>query len=127
MAKSFINSSEAPAPIGPYNQAILINNILFVSGQIGLDKSGNMVQSDIKKETHQVMNNLKVILQKAGLGFQDVVKCSIFVKDLNKFNEINEAYGEYFPSDCPARETVEVVRLPKDANIEISCIAVRPQ
>lgn len=123
--KKVITSKNAPAPIGPYNQAILAGNTLYVSGQIALDPaSGNMINADIVAETTQVMKNLKAILQEAGTDFTKVVKCSIFVKDLNNFATINGVYGEYFVSDAPARETVEVARLPKDANVEISCIAV---
>jgi len=125
MSKTIIYSSEAPAPIGPYSQAILVKDTLFVSGQIALEvQSGMLVQGDIQKETHQVMKNIGAILKKAGMGFTNVVKCSIFVKDLEDFGAINETYGSYFPSNPPARETVEVSRLPKDVHVEISCIAV---
>jgi 2-iminobutanoate/2-iminopropanoate deaminase len=125
MANKIINSSNAPAPIGPYSQAVLANGVLYVSGQIALDPaSGNLVQGDIETETHQVMNNLQGILQEAGLDFAQVVKCTIFVKDLNNFTRINNVYGSYFTQNPPARETVEVSRLPKDVNVEISCIAV---
>jgi 2-iminobutanoate/2-iminopropanoate deaminase len=123
--KKVITSKNAPAPIGPYNQAILAGNTLYVSGQIALDPiSGNMINADISVETTQVMKNLKAILEEAGADFTKVVKCSIFVKDLNNFTTINKIYGEYFLTDAPARETIEVARLPKDANVEISCIAV---
>lgn len=126
MAHTIIQSSQAPAPIGPYSQAVLANGVLYVSGQIALDpQSGNLVGTDIESETHQVMQNLQAILQQAGCGFGDVVKCSIFVKDLNNFTRINAVYGSYFPQQAPARETVEVSRLPKDVNVEISCIAVK--
>ena len=126
MSKSIINSKNAPAPIGPYSQAVKSNGTLYVSGQIAIDPaSGNMVVGDIVKETQQVMKNLKAILAEAGMDFSNVVKCSIFVKDLNNFATINNVYGEYFPSEPPARETVEVSRLPKDVNVEISCIAVK--
>lgn len=125
MSKQIINSADAPAPIGPYSQAVKHGNTLYVSGQIALDaKTGNLVCGDIKTETHQVMKNLQAILLAAGLDFSHVVKTSIFVKDLGNFVAINEAYGEYFKSNPPARETVEVSRLPKDVNVEISCIAV---
>lgn len=120
-----ITSKNAPAPIGPYNQAILAGNTLYVSGQIPLDPvSGDIVNQDIAAETHQVMKNLKAILEEAGADFTNVVKCSIFIKNMNDFAAINKIYGEYFVSNAPARETVEVARLPKDANVEISCIAV---
>ncbi|WNB18054.1 RidA family protein [Marivirga arenosa] len=126
MSKQIIQTKEAPAPIGPYNQAILAGNTLYVSGQIALDaQSGELINENITEETHQVMKNLEAILSEAGLGFSDVVKCSIFVKDMGNFATINEAYGMYFKQDPPARETVEVARLPKDVNVEISCIAVK--
>ncbi|MBC7486717.1 MAG: RidA family protein [Cytophagaceae bacterium] len=125
MSKQIINSADAPAPIGPYSQAVKHGNTLYVSGQIALDaKTGNLITGDIKTETHQVMKNLQAILAAAGVDFTHVVKTSIFVKDLNNFVAINETYGEYFKSNPPARETVEVSRLPKDVNVEISCIAV---
>jgi 2-iminobutanoate/2-iminopropanoate deaminase len=124
MASTIINSTQAPAPIGPYSQAVRANGIVYVSGQVALDPtSGNMVQTDIEAETHRVMQNLQAILSEAGLNFTHVVKCTIFVKDLNNFARINNVYGSYFTQNPPARETVEVSRLPKDANVEISCIA----
>jgi 2-iminobutanoate/2-iminopropanoate deaminase len=126
MATNLIESKQAPAPIGPYSQAVLAGNTLYVSGQIPLDQAtGQLVQGDIQTETHQVMKNLQYILQEAGMDFSHVVKCSIFVKDLGNFGAINETYGSYFTSNPPARETVEVSRLPKDVNVEISCIAVK--
>jgi 2-iminobutanoate/2-iminopropanoate deaminase len=126
MANTIIHSTNAPAPIGPYSQAILAHGVLYVSGQVALDpQSGSLVGTDIESETHQVMRNLQAILQQAGFGFADVVKCTIFVKDLNNFNRINSVYGSYFNQQAPARETVEVSRLPKDVNVEISCIAVK--
>lgn len=126
MANTIITSANAPAPIGPYNQAVLANGILFVSGQIALDPvSGDLVQEDIETETHQVMKNLEAILQAAGFDFEQVVKCTIFVKDLGNFGKINNVYGSYFSQNAPARETVEVSRLPKDVNVEISCMAVQ--
>lgn len=122
--KEVVFSKNAPAPIGPYSQAIRINNMLYVSGQIAIDQPNNkMVTETIEAETHQVMKNLGLILEAAGSDFSRVVKCSIFVKDLNNFGKINEAYGSYFEDMPPARETVEVSRLPKDVNVEISCIA----
>jgi 2-iminobutanoate/2-iminopropanoate deaminase len=125
MSKKMINSSNAPAPIGPYSQAVLVNNTLYVSGQVCFDPiTGELVNSDIISETHRVMKNIKAILEEAGTSFSNVVKCTIFVKDLNNFSAINGAYGEYFTSNPPARETVEVSRLPRDVNVEISCIAV---
>lgn len=126
MEKIIIQTKEAPAPIGPYNQAVLAGETLYVSGQIALDAhSGEMINENITEETHQVMKNLEAILSEAGLNFSNVVKCSIFVKNMGDFATINEAYGQYFMSNPPARETVEVSRLPKDVNVEISCIAVK--
>ncbi|WP_339923009.1 RidA family protein [uncultured Cyclobacterium sp.] len=125
MAKEIINSLEAPAPIGPYSQAVKANGMLFVSGQIALDAdSGELLTSNITEETHAVMKNLEAILRASGLTFSNVVKCSIFVKNMGDFATINEAYGQYFKENPPARETVEVSRLPKDVAVEISCIAV---
>jgi 2-iminobutanoate/2-iminopropanoate deaminase len=126
MAHSIITSSQAPAPIGPYSQATLANGTLYVSGQIALNQeSGNLVNDSIENETHQVMKNLQAILTEAGMDFANVLKCTIFVKDLNNFGRINKTYGSYFSSNPPARETVEVSRLPKDVNVEISCIAAK--
>lgn len=126
MAHTIITSPQAPAPIGPYSQATLANGTLYVSGQIALDQaSGELVSDSIENETHQVMKNLRAILEQAGMGFENVLKCTIFVKDLNNFGRINETYGSYFTSNPPARETVEVSRLPKDVNVEISCIAAK--
>lgn len=120
-----VYSPDAPEPIGPYSQAVLKNNTLYVSGQIAINKAtGNVVSGSIEEETDQVMKNLKSVLSAANLTFSNVVKCSIFVKDLNNFAKINEIYGNYFPKNPPARETVEVSRLPKDVNVEISCIAI---
>ena len=125
MAKTIINSTNAPSPIGPYSQAVLANGVLYVSGQVAIDPAtGNLVQDDIETETHQVMKNLQAILQEAGLDFTQVAKCTIFVKDLNNFARINAVYGSYFTQSPPAREPVEVSRLPKDVNVEISCIAI---
>lgn len=126
MAHTIINSPKAPAPIGPYSQATLANGTLYVSGQIPLNQeTGELINSSIEEETHMVMKNLQFILVEAGMDFSNVVKCSIFVKDLNNFGRINETYGSYFTSNPPARETVEVSRLPKDVNVEISCIATK--
>ncbi|KQC29360.1 RidA family protein [Flagellimonas eckloniae] len=125
--KKIINTPNAPAPIGPYNQATLMNGTLYISGQIPIDPAtGNLVEGDIKKETTQSMENLKAILDEAGMTFDHVVKTSIFIKDMNQFSEINEAYGAYFDAEtAPARETVEVANLPKFVNVEISMIAVK--
>lgn len=123
-SKTTINTPDAPSPIGPYSQAVKTNNMLFVSGQIALNPAtGELVVNDIASETRQVMNNLAAVLKAAHLSFDHVVKCSIFVSDLAQFSAINEIYGAYFGSNAPARETVEVSKLPKNANLEISCIA----
>jgi 2-iminobutanoate/2-iminopropanoate deaminase len=125
MEKKIINTPEAPAPIGPYNQAILVNNTLYISGQICNDPaSGSLKNKDVQDETHQVMHNLKAILQHAGMNFNNVVKTTIFITDMGKFSEINEVYGKYFGGDFPARETVQVSALPRAVNVEISMIAV---
>lgn len=126
MSKEIIFSKEAPAPIGPYSQAVKAGNTLYVSGQIALDAdTGELINENITEETHAVMKNLEAVLRTAGFEFTDVVKCTIFIKDMGQFGTINEAYGQYFKSNPPARETVEVSRLPKDVNVEISCIAVK--
>jgi len=126
MTKQIINSEHAPAPIGPYSQAVLAGQTLYVSGQIPFDQAtGEMINENITEETHQVMKNIEAILSEAGFGFEHIVKCSIFIKDMGQFGTINEAYAAYFKNDPPARETVEVARLPKDVNVEISCIAVK--
>lgn len=125
--KKIITTPNAPAPIGPYNQATFINGTLYISGQIPINPStGELVEGDIKKETTQSMENLKAILQEAGMTFENVVKTSIFVKDMHQFGAINEAYGAYFNQEtAPARETVEVANLPKFVNVEISMIAIK--
>ena len=122
--KTIINTDKAPAPIGPYNQAVKVGNMLFTSGQIALDpKTGELNITNIVSETKLVMANVEAILKEAGMNFSNVVKSSIFIKDMNQFTTINEVYGSYFTENEPARETVEVARLPKDVNIEISVIA----
>ena len=124
MEKKIINTSNAPAPIGPYIQAVLFGNIIFISGQIPLDpKTGNMQQDDITAETNMVMQNLKAILNEAGMDFSNVLKTTIFMTDLKQFGIVNEIYGSYFTGDYPARETVQIAALPKGANVEISMIA----
>ncbi len=124
MSKEVINTQEAPAPIGPYSQAIKAGNTLYVSGQVAIDAaSGELINDNITEETHQVMKNLEAILRAAASDFSQVVKCSIFIKNMDDFATINEAYGQYFKQQPPARETVEVSRLPKNVNVEISCIA----
>ena len=118
--KKIITTTNAPAPIGPYNQAVLAGNTLYISGQIPMDpKTGDLVSGDIKKETERCMQNLKAILTEAGMTFENVVKSSIFVKDMHQFSQINEVYGAYFDAEtAPARETVEVANLPKFVNVE---------
>lgn len=125
MVKEIIQTADAPDPIGPYSQAVKAGGFLFISGQVGIHPpTGNLVNSDIVAETKQVMDNINAILHQAGLSFNEVVKCSIFVKDMNNFAAINEAYAGFLGDNPPARETVEVSRLPKDVNVEISCIAI---
>lgn len=127
MEKQAINTKQAPAPIGPYNQAILSGNTLFISGQIPVEPAtGQVVKGTVRDETHQVMKNLKAILNASGLNFSHVVKTTIFVSDINNFSEVNEVYGKYFDNgDFPARETVQVAALPKAVQVEISMIAVK--
>ena len=123
--KKVIQIQGAPAPIGPYSQAILSGNTLYVSGQIPLDPvSGQLVVSDIEAATRQIMENIGKLLSEVGMNHTHIVKCSIFLKDLNDFTLVNGVYGSYFASEPPARETVQVSRLPLDVPIEISCIAV---
>ncbi len=125
MRKEIIHTENAPQPIGPYSQAVKFGNLLFISGQIALQADGtSLIGHSIEDETHQVMKNIKSILAKADLDFNDVIKISIFMKDLNLFSKVNETYGTYFTTDtAPARETVEISNLPKNANIEMSIIA----
>lgn len=123
--KQIINTANAPAPIGPYNQSVSFNGLLFVSGQIALDPaSGELVLDSIEAETHRVLQNLRAILEAAGSSLEQVLKATLFIKDMNQFGRINTVYGEYFkPEFAPARETVQVSELPKFVNIEISVIA----
>ncbi|EHQ28268.1 RidA family protein [Mucilaginibacter paludis] len=124
--KTIIKTDKAPAPIGPYNQAILAGNMLFVSGQIALDPVSNqLVLDDIETETKLVMNNIKAILDEASFTFDDVVKSSIFLSDMGTFAKVNEIYGSFFTGNYPARETVQVSVLPKNVNVEISVIAYK--
>jgi 2-iminobutanoate/2-iminopropanoate deaminase len=124
--KKIINTTKAPSPIGPYNQAVLANNTLYVSGQIALDMQTNkLYKCGIKEETRYVMDYIKHILEEAGMTFENVVKVTIFLKNLNDFVQVNEAYSAYFTKDFPARATVEASRLPKDANVEICLEAVK--
>ncbi|MCL1809623.1 MAG: RidA family protein [Clostridiales bacterium] len=114
----------APSAIGPYSQAILANGMLFVSGQMGLDVKTNEIPEDISSQTRQVLENVKAIIAEAGGGMDNVVKCSVFLKDMNEFAEMNSVYGEFFSEPYPARVTVEAARLPKDVKVEIEAIAV---
>ncbi|MGY3793211.1 RidA family protein [uncultured Aquimarina sp.] len=125
--KKIITTSKAPAPIGPYSQAILNGNTLYTSGQIAINPtSGELVTNDIKKEAEQVMQNLKAILDEVDMTFENVIKTTIFLSDMNNFSKVNEVYGSYFNEDtAPARETVAVAALPKFVNVEISVIAVK--
>lgn len=125
--KKIIQTTKAPAPIGPYNQAVQIKDTLYISGQIPINPAtGDLVEGDIRAEAKQSMENLKAILEEAGMDFEDVVKTCIFLKDMHQFSAVNEVYGSYFNADtAPARETVEVANLPKFVNVEISMIAVK--
>ncbi len=125
MEKTIIFSDFAPAPIGPYSQAVRAGNTLYVSGQIPLDpSSGQLITDDISSETNMVMGNIGAILKAANMDFRHIVKCSIFVTDMSDFAAVNEAYASYFHENPPTRETVEVAALPKGVHVEISCIAV---
>jgi len=124
MEKKVVLTEKAPQPIGPYSQAVKVENTLYISGQIAIDvESGTLVTDNISAETHQVMKNILAILSSENLSFENVVKSSIFLNDMNDFNAVNEAYGSYFKANPPARETVEVSVLPKNVNVEISTIA----
>jgi 2-iminobutanoate/2-iminopropanoate deaminase len=124
MNKQIIQTSNAPAPIGPYNQAIKKGSMLFVSGQIAINPLNNeLIIQDIQAETHQVMQNIKAILLAADMDFDHILKTTIFLSDMKLFSEVNEIYGQYFKGDFPARETVAVKGLPKNVNVEISVIA----
>ena len=126
MSKTIITTADAPAPIGPYNQAVLTGETLYISGQICIDPAtGNLKNKDIQEETHQVMHNLKAILQETAMDFSHVVKTTIYITDMHQFGAVNEVYGKYFEANFPARETVQVSALPKFVNVEISMIAVR--
>lgn len=125
--KTIINTPDAPAPIGPYNQAVLVKDTLYVSGQIALNpETMELITGDIQTETKQVMKNLQAVLKAASMDFRQVVKASIFISDMNDFAAINEVYGSFFDeATAPARETVQVAVLPKRVNVEISVVAVR--
>jgi len=124
--KTVINTAKAPAPIGPYNQAIQAGGFVFLSGQVAINPAtGNLVLDDIKTETKQVMENIKAVLLEAGIDFSHVVKTTIFLKDMQSFADVNEVYGSYFTDNFPARETVAVAGLPKNVNVEISVTAIK--
>jgi len=126
MEKKIIQTNAAPAPIGPYSQAVQVGNLLFVSGQVAIDPaSGTIETSDTNSETTRVMENLKAVLTEAGYSFSDVVKTTIFLSDMSLFPTVNDTYGKYFTGDYPARETVAVKTLPKNVNVEISMIAAK--
>ena len=125
--KTIINTNNAPAPIGPYSQAVATGNLIFVSGQIPMDAAtGEIISSDVKAETKKVMENIEAILTEAGSGFDQIIKSSIFLTDMQSFAQVNEVYGSYFTANFPARETVQVSALPKGVNVEISVIALKP-
>ena len=125
MQKTIINTPNAPEPIGPYNQAVLVGNMLYISGQVAINpSSGNIEATDIIGEAHQVMHNLRAILTEAGMDFNNVVKTTIFLSDMSLFASVNEVYGKYFHGEFPARETVAVKGLPKNVNVEISMTAI---
>ena len=125
--KKIIQTEKAPKAIGPYSQAIQAGNFLFLSGQIPLDpKTGELVKGDIRQQTQRVLENLKGVLESQKLGMEDVVKVTIFLKDIGNFNQVNEVYASYFPSSPPARSTVEVARLPRDVEMEIEAVALIP-
>ena len=124
MEKKIVNTSKAPAPIGPYSQAVQAGNLLFISGQVAINPAtGNVEAGDVAAETQQVMKNLEAVLQEAGAGFNSVVKTTIFLSDMSLFTAVNEVYGKFFTGSYPARETVAVKGLPKNVNVEISMIA----
>ncbi|BGE83413.1 RidA family protein [Staphylococcus croceilyticus] len=118
-----INTNKAPEALGPYSHAMVVNNLVFTSGQIPLDTEGNIVSDDVKEQTKQVLENLSVVLEEAGSDLESVVKATIFISDMNEFQQINEVYGSYFSEHQPARSCVEVARLPKDVKVEIEVVA----
>jgi len=125
MKKRVVQTEKAPKAIGPYSQAIQAGDFLFLSGQVPLDpKTGELVKGDIRQQTEQVLENIKGVLESQKLGLEDVVKVTIFLKNIENFNQVNEVYGAYFPSSAPARSTVEVARLPRNAEIEIEAVAL---
>ncbi len=128
MEKKVVYTEKAPKPVGPYSQAIIAGDFIFTAGQIPIDpKTNQIVQGDIKEQTRQVLENLKAVLEEAGASFDDVVKVTVYMKDLNEFSAMNEVYSEYFKNSPPARTTVEVSRLPRDVKIEIDLIALKKE
>nr|WP_072151937.1 RidA family protein [Candidatus Kryptobacter tengchongensis] len=128
MEKKIVYTEKAPKPVGPYSQAVIAGDFIFTAGQIPIDpKTNQVVQGDIKEQTKQVLENLKAVLEASGATFDDVVKVTVYMRDLNEFSAMNEIYSEYFKNSPPARTTVEVSRLPRDVKIEIDLIAVRRQ
>ncbi|WP_428910329.1 RidA family protein [Niallia sp. Krafla_26] len=119
-----VSTKEAPAAIGPYSQGIIVNNLFYSSGQIPLTAEGELVTGDVQVQTHQVFKNLQAVLKEAGSSLEEVVKTTVFIKDMNDFSKVNEVYGEYFHTHKPARSCVEVARLPKDVLVEIEVIAL---
>ena len=117
-----INTNKAPEALGPYSHAMVVNNLVFTSGQIPLDTEGNIVSDDVREQTKQVLDNLSVVLEEAGSDLNSVVKATIFISDMNEFQQINEVYGSYFSEHQPARSCVEVARLPKDVKVEIEVV-----
>lgn len=124
MEKQIISTANAPAAIGPYSQAVKVGNMLFTSGQIPLLPNGELLTGDIQEQTHQVFKNLQAVLAEAGASLNDVVKATVFIKDMDQFGQINEVYAEYFGDHRPARSTVQVARLPKDVGVEIDLIVI---
>lgn len=126
MKKIIINTKNAPAAIGPYSQAVLVDKTLYCSGQIAINPKNNLIiNSSIKEETEMIMKNIFEILRSAKMNFDNIVKCTIFLKNMDDYNEVNKVYSKYFKSEPPAREAVEVSKLPKNVNVEISTIAVK--
>nr|MDO8082051.1 RidA family protein [Candidatus Freyarchaeota archaeon] len=124
--KKVIKTDKAPAPVGPYSQGIIAGNFIFVSGQVPLDpKTGKMVEGTISQQTEQVLKNMQAILEAAGAGLKDVVKCTVFLKDMNTFSEMNQKFAEFFKDNPPARAAIEAARLPRDVGVEIEAIAIK--
>ncbi len=124
--RTIVSTDRAPAALGPYSQAVHVGNLLFTSGQVALTPDGAMVEGDVRAQTTQVMENLRAVLEAAGTGFEHVVKSTCFLRDMNDFTAFNEVYGRFFPGEPPARSTVQVARLPKDAAVEVELVALVP-